>query len=301
MAKKKESKFLVSVELFAKKIHQILKSDRYVVLGVGGFTGEGKTTFSTKVQKAYAEVSGTNWSFDSMTWSRKELMKWIDGKGKEKIGRKPEYSAILPDELFAMFYRRRWFEDDQIDAIATFNMCRDRHLFIAGNVPDFWDLDTGFIKRVTFYAYVPERGRAWIFQQENNPFSIDKWNVNENKKNFRKKQGPYSLHNFVCEIHFDDWTPEEKKKYLAIRNEKRLLAIKEARDNRKEKYGNIKLQRDKLISYIFKDREQMAEAIKNLGLGKEKLLRPWAKPPSNKAVADIVGVDREVVRLTRGN
>ena len=172
------AKVLETIEGFAKLIHEVVQSDRDVNCGVAGFTGEGKSTFSTLLQKEYAKVSGTHWDFDRMTWSRKELIEWIDGKKKSKKdpktglreGQLPEYSAILPDELFGMFYRRKWFEEDQIDAIATFNMCRDRHLFLCGNVPNFWELDGGFINRIRFYVYVPQRGIAWVFTQENNPF-----------------------------------------------------------------------------------------------------------------------------------
>ena len=222
----------VSVDKFAKLIFQLLKSDRDVNMAVGGMTGEGKSTFSAKVQKAYAKISGDEWTFDRMTWSRAELMKWIDGEGEDKKGQLPQYSAILPDELFLMFYSRNWYEKEQIDAIATFNMCRDRHLFLAGNVPNFWGLDSAFRDRMRFYAFIPKRGVAWIFQQETNPFCKDQWNVTENMKIFRKFNHPYNCPNFLFEVSFEDWDDVEKKDYLAIRNSKRVEAVELSRENR---------------------------------------------------------------------
>lgn len=222
----------VSVEKFAKLIYQLLKSDRDVNMAVGGMTGEGKSTFSAKVQKAYAKISGDKWTFDRMTWSRAELMKWIDGEGPNKEGQLPQYSAILPDELFLMFYSRNWYEKEQIDAIATFNMCRDRHLFLAGNVPNFWGLDGAFRDRMRFYAFIPKRGIAWIFQQESNPFCKDQWNVTENMKLFRYNNNPYKCPNFLFEVRFSDWDADEKRDYLAIRNKKRVEAVEQTRENR---------------------------------------------------------------------
>jgi hypothetical protein len=240
---------VVNVETFAELIHSLLKSDRDVNMAVGGMTGEGKSTFSAKVQKAYAKISGDNWSFERMTWSRKELMRWIDGEGANKEGQLPEYSAILPDELFLMFYSRQWYEKEQIDSIATFNMCRDRHLFLAGNVPNFWELDSAFRERMRFYAYIPERGVAWVFQQENNPFCKDQWNITENMRFFRKNRGdPSRCPNFVFTVRFDDWDEEEKKDYLAIRNKKRVEAVNQVKEDRTV---NHIAQRDKVVGRAF--------------------------------------------------
>lgn len=236
---------------FARTVHELLVSDRDVTIGVGGFTGEGKTTFATKMAKAYAQVSGQYWGFDRMTWNRKELMKWIDGSGPEKEGQLPEYSVVVPDELFLMFYRRNWYEDGQVDAIGTLNMCRDRHLFIIGNVPNLWDLDSAFLSRLRFYVYIPQRGVAWIFQQENNPFGGDPWNVGENKKDFRKAKSPYKIANFVCEIHFDDWDEEEKEQYYLIRNQKRVEALEVSRSDRQYRVTRLIKQRNSLIKWVW--------------------------------------------------
>lgn len=163
-----------SLKDFAKLILDLLKADRDVNLGVGGFTGEGKSTFLIGLQQEYSKQAGHEWSFEeNCTWRRNEFVGWVNGDIKAKIKRKKKYSAILLDELFSMFYRRNWHNDRQKEAISLLNMCRDRRLLIGGNVPLFWDLDGGFISRVRYYVYIPYRGVAWVFQQENNPFSSD--------------------------------------------------------------------------------------------------------------------------------
>lgn len=238
-----------SLEEFAKLIHTLLKADRDVNIGVGGFTGEGKSTFLIGLEEEYSKIAKIDWNFEeNCTWSRKEFVGWVNGDKKGKIKRKKEYTAILLDELFTMFYRRNWHNDKQKEAIALLNMCRDRHLLVGGNVPLFWDLDGGFISRVRYYVYIPYRGTAWVFQQENNPFSSDPWNVLENKKNFRKNKGkPYRLPNFVSEISYPDLTPKQKSDYLKIRNTKRVQAQEDVKKEQIERYTAIKQDRDNLI------------------------------------------------------
>jgi len=269
----------LSLKQFAQKIHKILQTDRDALTAVGGQTGEGKSTFLAQLQMQYANISKTYWGFDRLTWSRKELMKWVDGEGESKKGRLPEYSAILADELFRMFYRRNWFEEGQIDAIGTFNMCRDRHLFLGGNIPNFWELDTGFTNRVKFFIYIPRRGYAWVFQQDDNPFSDDPWNRNENKRLFRKNRNPYKCANFLCEIQFPDWDAETKDKYLDIRNTKRrLLKAKETTDNRPMK---LRRQRD---SAVYLARE---EGVSLKDLSQEMKITPQAVSEIHSKIQEI--------------
>ncbi len=250
---------------FAKTIHDINKSDRDSLVVCAGFTGEGKSTFLIQLQKEYSKIAGRDWSFNNLTWSMDEVLNWIDGD-KEGKGRKPEYTAILVDELISLFFKRNWYEDKQKGGVELLNKCRDRHLFIGGNIPHFWDLDSSFLTRVRFYIYIPTRGVAWIFQQENNPFSSDSWNLLDNRKRFRKSKTAYKLPNFVCELQFPDITPQEKVEYLKIRNSKRRNTENQNKEKDIERYGKIKGQRDILLRYIFdKDKKvthkEMAELI----------------------------------------
>jgi len=287
---------ILSLKQFAGQIFNICSSDRDTNVGVGGFTGEGKSAFSSLLLKEYAKISGVRWGFDLMTWSRAELMKWIDGEPKSeknelglRKGQLPEFSGILADELFTMFYRRQWFNEEQIDAIATFNMCRDRHLLLCGNIPNFWELDAGFTNRIRFYVYIVKRGVAWVFQQENNPFSEDNWNKRENKKVFRKHKNPYKIHNFLFEVHFPDWSPEEKLGYYDIRNAKRVTALDDSKDKpKKERYTKVKKQRDDMVNMLF---DTEVKCPKCNIIHKNKL--------TNVEVAEVLGVSAEAVRLVR--
>ena len=143
-------------------------------------------------------------------------LKLIDGD-KDGNNKKVEYSSILADEIISMFFKRNWQDADQIDGIELFNKCRDRHHFVQGNLPNFQDLDSGVFSNVTFWIHVHRRGIAWVFQQDDNPFTSDKWHMRNNEKSFRKHKSPYRCAGFVCELHFPDWTDKEKADYYAIR------------------------------------------------------------------------------------
>ena len=290
------------IDEFADECHNLLKSDRDVVVGCGGFTGEGKSCFTSKLLQSYCKIRGTIWDFSKMTWSRKELLEWIDGKHgskpdpvtKLKKNQLPEYSGILPDELFHMFYRRTWYDQDQLTAVATFNMCRDRHLLVAGSVPDFWDLDGGFQKRVRFYIYIPTRGVAWVFEQENNPFTKDPWNVTENKKIYRKHRSPIKCPNFVCEIRYDDWTKEEKATYYKIRNTKRVQALSDYKKSQ-DRYAHIKDERDKMVRLAYNDRLSLSKKYPKLCEACKETLSLWKDPLTEKDIGDILEKSRVAV------
>jgi len=241
---------LENIRQVAKTIHEALHSDRDVNVAFGGMTGEGKTTCMWALYKAYCHVTGKEIDMNCMTWNRDEMLKWVDGD-KEGVGRLPEYSSIIADELISMFYKRNWYEDEQKAAIELFNKCRDRHLLIMGAVPNFWDLDSGMLSRFRFYVYIPYRGVAWVFQQENNPFAADQWNITDNRKVFRKQRVPYRCPNFLFEFRFDDFTKDEKKQYLQLRNTKRRDTENQNKKPKEEKYRNIKSQRDESIRMAY--------------------------------------------------
>lgn len=214
----------LTISDFAKICYKMLLSDRDVNVVVAGMTGEGKSTFMIKLAQEYAKISNTIFKYDgNITWLRSELIDYIDSD--DKSVRKPEYTAIVVDELISLFFKRNWNKGGQKGAIELFNKCRDRHLLIIGGVPVFWDLDTAFRNRVRFYVYVEQRGNAIVYlRDEVGGWSRDPWNEKANFKIFTSDRNPYiKCKNFVGLISgYGDFTPEEKKEYYKLRNTKRL-------------------------------------------------------------------------------
>jgi len=242
---------VVSLKHFARYIYNIQKNDFDVLGVVSGFTGIGKSTFSIMLQTEHSKVSGLDWDLSHLTWSRGELLNWINGEGNNKEGQLPDYSAIISDELFMMFYKRNWFNTEQQEALGVLKSCRDRHLFILGNIPNFWELDKNFSNQVGFYIYIPKRGEALIFQQENNAFSDDTWNRRINMKLFASGDIEKSI-NFLFKVYFNDLSSELKAEYLSLRNRKRVSDMLSNKIVALESYKTIKLREAYLIQEVFR-------------------------------------------------
>lgn len=273
-----------SIAETAAKIVDVLKTDRWVLLVVSGEMGEGKSCFTDQITQEAARQLKTPFNRENnMIYRRTELKKAIDGDVKNNnAGQFPEHSVIHCDELISMFFKRNWFDADQIDGIELLNKCRDRHLLVAGNIPDFWDLDSAIYAAITFWVHIDFRGRAWLFQKSKNPFTKDKWHRKENEKLFQKRGHPYLCKNFVTEIHFPDWTPKEKIKYYEVRNRKRKDT--EGQRSRAEKYGDIKQQRDELIRFLLTLRDHQNKPVTN-----------------QMAIAQLTGLDQTMISYIHNN
>ena len=247
----------LTIKEFSKKLASITKSDRWVLGVCTGDMGEGKSCLTSQLLEEYAKEAKIPFTYsDSMTYSRKELKLWIDGDKSGK-GQKKERSPVLADELISMFFKRNWYDFEQIDGIELLNKCRDRHLLVFGNVPNFWDLDGALLSLTTFRLHVYERGVAWVFMKDRNPFVCDPWHMTENAKLYRKHKNPYSCIGFVGEIRFRDWSPKDKEEYYTVRNEKRKNT--EGQREKLEKYRLIKEQRDTLIRLAFQLKPDITE------------------------------------------
>lgn len=261
---------------FAELIAKILKTDRWVFIGCDGDMGEGKSCLTTQLAKAVAKQTGTEFSYkDNMTFQRQELKDWIDGD-KDGKGQKPEYSSLLADEIISMFFKRNWFDENQIDGIELLNKCRDRHHIVLGNIPNFWDLDSAIYSIITFWVHIHERGRAWVFQKDRNPFAVDKWHRKINEKGYNAQKGsPYKCKGFLFEVCFNDWTAKDKAAYYAVRNVKRVKT--EGQRKKAEKWGDIKAQRDNIINHYWNEHKKLEK-------------RGLVKPLQHKDLANITGL-----------
>ena len=239
-------KIIQTLEEFAELLYLTTKSDRWGLLAISGTMGEGKSCFSDQLLTAVAEQTRVSYDLNiNMTYKREELKKLIDGK--EQL---PEYSCINADELVSMFFKRNWYDKEQIDGVELLNKCRDRHLIIAGCIPNFWDLDSGITPLINYWVHIHKRGIAWVFKQSSNIFDTDAWNRMINKKKFAKNKHPYKCEGFVCEIHFGDWTKDHKLEYYKIRNVKRKDT--EGQREKEEKFATLKQQRNSMIKLYFK-------------------------------------------------
>ena len=292
-----------TIAQFAQLAADMLKSDRWVLIGCSGDMGEGKSCFTHQLTEAIARLTGTPYDLKhNMTYTRKELSTWMDGD-KDGKGQMPEFSSLLCDELISMFFKRNWFDSDQIDGIELLNKVRDRHQVVAGNIPVLWDLDSAILPLFSFWIHIPERGRAWVFRKSRNPWAKDKWYLKTNEKLWDKNKNPYTCKGFVCEILYPDWEPEQKKYYYEIRNLKRKDTEGQRNKDKFEKYAYIKVQRNDVIRFSIEQSKRVATAIKTFkklhnGVTLDKSpLEPHLKPIQQKDLADITGLSPSLIGL----
>lgn len=288
---------LETVETFAKFLTLKQKADWWELIACSGKQGVGKSCLLTQLTKRASQLNKIKYSYkDNLTWMRDEFIQWINGKGDKKENQKQEFSAVLIDELISLFYKRNWANNEQNDAIELMNKCRDRHLIVGGNVPNFWDLDKALRGLFTFWIHIPKRGTAWVFEPDENPFAPDPWHVKYNEKVFAKAGNPYKCKGFVCELKYNDWTPEDKKEYYDVRNSKRINTEGQG----KKDNNNIKLlrsQRNKMIEMV----ASMRQEAKMFRLSKperkeyEDFLRSLI--PTNPEIAQVVGMNDRNIRM----
>jgi hypothetical protein len=286
-----------TVESFASLLTKKQHADWWELIACSGVQGVGKSCLLTQIVEEASKMNKMKFSYqDNLTWMRKEFTEWINGKGKDMSKRMPEFSAVLIDELISLFHKRNWINAEQNDAIELMNKCRDRHLIVGGNVPDFWDLDKGIRGLFTFWIHIPRRGIAWVFTPDSNPFEMDKWHVKFNAKQFGIDKNPYKCRGFIAEIHFDDWTPAKKKEYYDVRNTKRINTEGQGRkDNNNLKV--LRSQRNKLIS-LFGTMKAEAKVMYRTDSTSEEFktfLRDFV--PASPEIGNLIGMASSNVRM----
>ena len=276
------------IDGFANLLTKKQKADWWELIACSGVQGVGKSCLLTQIIEQTSKLNNMKFSYENnLTWMRDEFITWINGKGDKKEGQMPEYSSVLVDELISLFYKRNWANSEQNDAIELMNKCRDRHLIVGGNVPNFWDLDKALRNLFTFWIHIPRRGIAWVFMPDENPFEMDRWHVKYNAKVFEKSNNPYKCKGFVAEINFLDWTPEKKTEYYDVRNKKRINTEGQG----KKTNNNIKVlrgQRNELVNAIYLQRQEMKILIKQPSISKE----------AKEILSDVIIEGRDVSQLT---
>jgi hypothetical protein len=247
----------VKLKYFINILKRIQDSDRDNVVGVSGFTGEGKSTFAVQCTK---EGNKNKFSWDNhLIYTRKETI--------EKIKMISDYSFIDIDEAINVLYRRDFARGQQKELLRLLDMCRDKKLTLFFLIPDIWDLDSKLLRRrMRFWVYIDIRGIAYVFRPDTNPFIIDPWHRSDNEKllkNWMKGIHPERSPNFLEEIHFEDLTPEDKIKYLETKARKKAFAEKDEDQDTNEHALTKKAKNDIVWNYLIKVLMELPKITRN--------------------------------------
>lgn len=217
---RKHTKIFNDITELAGEINKTLHDDYDFPIAITGVTGSGKSNFSIQLGKSLAELNGNHFDFESnVCFTRKNIEENIKKHA-------PRYSLISGDEMINAMFKRDFANRKQISLIKLFNMCRYKNLAIAFVIPRFWSLDKEVRQNyIKMWVSIKRRGHAIIYIPDlEDDFSDDVWHKSENSK----LVGHNKLHksiNYAGEIEFDDFTPEDKEQYIAIKEKKSLKRV----------------------------------------------------------------------------
>ena len=252
---------MTSLQSLSNHIHRFLDNDWDYIAAVSGNAGVGKSTMVCQL----GPLVDKRFTFDhNNIYSQKEL--------NEAIYEYPSKSFINVDEAINVLYKRDFAKGGQKKLLKDFDMIRDRNLCVFFLVPDFWDLDKKILNsgRIKIWIHVDQRGVAYIFKPDNNPFNPDKWNRDLNRKLLYdwSHVHPRKSPNFVEEIKFQPMAAEDYALYKEVKAKKRKAASKENENDDPEEV-NVKAMQ----VYALKDAGISINAIaKQLHMGNQTIL-----------------------------
>jgi hypothetical protein len=187
-------------------------------LCLSGFVGEGKSTLSIQIAKAYYKL-------DTQEKFKDFCDKWLiyDRQSLKEAVEKNKEKCIVADEAINMLFKRDFMRGEQKNLLKLMDVCRDhRHLFMF-NIPSFWALDSHTIQtRVKLWIHVEKQKYAHFFRPIRNMFAKDVWLRDYNEKLFMKHRKFTRSPNYITSITFESLTPEEYKIYHSIKDSKKI-------------------------------------------------------------------------------
>lgn len=240
----------MKVGSLAGKIRKSTKQNRDCVVVISGETGVGKSTLGYQLLKKYLRLKpdvNIEHIFEKhFVYTRASLV--------EKIKTFKKGSIIVIDEAINALFRRDFMKGKQKELIKLLNMCRDRNLVLIFNIPNFWDLDTTIRDfRIRLWIYVDERGMAYVFAPDRNPFVKDPWHTKENEKKLRKwRDGihPKISPNYVVDLTFDNFSPGHELIYEMVRDRKKKSAEVDEEEEEKKSIITKRVKSNIIWTYI---------------------------------------------------
>lgn len=218
--KRRKNKIFNNIQELADGINQTLHNDFDFPIAGSGITGSGKTTFFIQLAMHLAKLNEDNFDFNTnIAFTRTEIENNI-----KKLS--PRYSLVLGDEMINAMYKRDFQNRKQINLIKLFNMCRYKNLCIGFAIPRFWSLDREVRQNyIKMWVNIEERGIARLFVPDvKDIFTEDVWHRKDNSKLIQMGK-IYKSINYAGEIIFPDLSPEDKKKYIEIKESKSLHRV----------------------------------------------------------------------------
>lgn len=203
-----------------------------VVIVIDGQRGNGKSTLAYKL----LTKTGKFVPEKDIMFTREDVVEALKTR---------KFSCIDADEMINSAHNRDFFSGDQKTFIKIMNMYRDNYNILVGSVPYFYDLDPQIRKLVKIRLSVVKRGVAIVQMSKSSLYTNDVWEQNINKKieeswiNKTHKGKlllpKYNrLTTYVGHLFFTPLSPDQEKKYKALKVFKRSQMKLDTEEKKKE-------------------------------------------------------------------
>ncbi len=242
-------------------------------LGISGKRGDGKSTLAFKIFNSF-----TKYGFrpqKHQVYSQDDVIKLLSTQ---------KFGFCWDDEAINSGYKRDFQQSGQKKLVKIVTNFRDNFNVYASALPFFYSLDKDLRELIFVHLHIIERGVAVILLPLSNQIhASDPWDTKNNirieeKENKRLEANPNAqfryakLTTFAGYLYFSDMTDKQRKKYEAIKVEKRAKNFE--LQNQKEEMTfsqNIyklltdgKLTKDGLIQVCMASNKKYSSVVRDL-------------------------------------
>lgn len=175
---------IIGLQDLADKCIQRCELDYDMTIAFTGEEGVGKSTGAIQLARKIGKRENGQFTF---CLSKNVLFSPSFENVQDAIKNLPQYAPIILDEAIKVLYKLRWHDKIQILLNQFFAICRQENKIAILCIPRFTDLNEYFRNhRVKIWIHVIDRGKAFVFVKDKNPFVKDVWHFREMEKKMEK-------------------------------------------------------------------------------------------------------------------
>jgi len=170
----------LSIQDIAKLLLERIKNDWDAAIAITGEEGSGKSTFALQLAMAV----DPNFALQRNVMFSPSEKEMID-----KVIHLPKYSAIVIDEAIKILYKLNWSSKIQIVLNQIYALARKENKVSLFCMPRFVDFNEYFRNhRLKMWIHISQRGKAFLFLRDSNPYSQDAWHVDDMRKIIKSRK-----------------------------------------------------------------------------------------------------------------
>ena len=181
------SKFNVFIRLIYRLI---TVEDLDCFIGVSGFKGFGKSSFSIGSCKRYVE------NYLHLPFGIKDVKTYTAYSNQDvqnHVRDLPDYSPLACDEAVNFAMGEDWMRSENKELKKVLSKIRTKHLLLFFNIPDLWWLDAKYRENMmTIWIHIVKKGYVICSLPNLSPGLEDHWMRDWLKLQFKKQNNPWN-------------------------------------------------------------------------------------------------------------